>query len=331
MDLDAYSAAHAAEWDRLACAGASAPRDGAAADELIEVYQSGATQLSTLTTTVGESAQGDLLSLSLSRARLRFTGAPANPLRQLTVFFSLQLPAALYRIRWLTLAVAAVTAVVAVVYFQWISTHPEVLATLGSRAELKKYADQDFVSYYSDNSEAGFTGQVWTHNAFIAAQCVVLGIIGLWVPVVILQNAQELGVAAAIMNEFGRLDHFFLYIAPHGQLELYSIFTAAAAGLMIFWSWVAPGARTRRQALAEDGRAFFTIVIGLILSLLCSGIIEGFVTRQPWPWPLKIGIGTVALGGFLAYQWIGGRRARRLGQTGDLDEVDAGARQIISA
>ena len=78
-------------------------------------------------------------------------------------------------------------------------------------------------------------------------------------------------MSAAVMAEFGRLDHFFLYIAPHGQLELYSIFLAGAAGLMIFWSWVAPGARTRRQALAEDGRAFFTLVIGLTLTLLDLG------------------------------------------------------------
>ena len=62
-------------------------------------------------------------------------------------------------------------------------------------------------------------------------------------------------MSAAIMDEYGRLDHFFLYIAPHGQLELYSIFVAGAAGLLIFWAWIAPGARTRRQALAEDGRA----------------------------------------------------------------------------
>ena len=94
------------------------------------------------------------------------------------------------------------------------------------------------------------------------------------------------------MNEFGRLDHFFLYIAPHGQLELYSIFLAAAAGLLIFWSWISPGGRTRAQALAEDGRAFFTIVVGLVLTLLISGIIEGYVTRQDWPWVIKIGIGT---------------------------------------
>jgi uncharacterized membrane protein SpoIIM required for sporulation len=331
MDLDAYASAHGAEWDRLARAGASAPRDGAAADELIETYQAGSTQLSTIATTLGETVQGDRLSLALSRARLRFTGAPANPFRQLTVLFSLQLPAALYRVRWLTLVMAAATVLIGVIYYEWITTHPEVLAALGSREELKKLADSEFVSYYSNNSELGFTGQVWTNNAFIAAQCIVFGVTGVWPVIVIITNAQNIGVDAAILSEFGKLPDFFLYIAPHGQLELYSIFTAAAAGMMIFWSWAVPGARTRRQALAEDGRAFFAIVIGLILSLLCSGTIEGVVTRQPWPWPLKIGIGTVALAAFLVYQWVLGRRASRLGATGDLSEAEVGARQIVSA
>ena len=72
-------------------------------------------------------------------------------------------------------------------------------------------------------------------------------------------------------------------------------------------------------------------MIGLILSLLCSGIIEGVVTRQPWPWPLKIGIGTVALAAFVTYQWALGARASRAGQTGDLAEAEVGATQIVSA
>jgi uncharacterized membrane protein SpoIIM required for sporulation len=331
MDLDAYSAAHAAEWGRLARAGASTPRDGASADELIEVYQSGSTELSTLATTVGESVQGDRLSLALSRARLRFTGAPANPLRQATVFFSLQLPGALYRVRWLTLAIAAVTALIAIVEAVWISHDPQALASLGPREALKNYADHEVVNYYSDNSPGGFTAEVWTHNAFLAGLGIIGGITGIVPLYLLFSNAVGLGVDAAVMAEFGKLPTFFLYISPHGQLELYSLFTSLAAGLLLFWAWVAPGARTRRQAIAEDGRAFFTIVFGLVLSLLCSGIIEGTVTRQPWPWPVKIGIGTVALAAFLVYQWVGGSRAHRLGQTGDLGEAEVGARQIISA
>jgi hypothetical protein len=72
MDLDAYTAAHREEWDRLAQLGAQHTFSGAEADELIDRYQSGASHLSAIRTTVGDSAQGDRLSLGLSRARLRF-------------------------------------------------------------------------------------------------------------------------------------------------------------------------------------------------------------------------------------------------------------------
>jgi hypothetical protein len=66
------------------------------------------------------------------------------------------------------------------------------------------------------------------------------------------------------------------------------------------------------------------------VALLVSGIIEGFVTRQDWPWPLKIGIGTIALAAFVVYQWVVGRRAVRAGETGDLEEFETGTRRIVS-
>lgn len=330
MDLDAYSAAHREEWDRLARLGAKRRFTGAEADDLIDHYQSGASQLSVIRTTVGESAQGDRLSLSLSRARLRFTGASTNVLSQIPRFFTAQLPAALYSIRWLTLAVAAATFLIAGIYAWWGITNPEVLASLLTPEERRQFAEEDFTAYYSNYSGGSFTAQVWTNNAWIAAQAIGLGILGVFTPAVLLSNAQNLGLSAAIMAEFGHLDQFFLYIAPHGQLELYSIFVAGAAGLRIFWAWIAPGALTRAQSLAQTGRALFTIVIGLALALLVSGIIEGFVTRQDWPWLIKIGIGTLALGAFLVYQWVIGGRAARAGETGDLEEFEAGARQLVA-
>jgi uncharacterized membrane protein SpoIIM required for sporulation len=330
MDLDAYSAAHRAEWDRLAELGNRRHLSGAQADELIERYQAGATELSAIKTTAGSTLQGDQLSVALSRARLRFTGAGANMLAQLPRFFTLQLPAALYRLRWLTLAVAVVTFAVAALYAGWALGNPQVLANFGSDAELKKLANEDFVNYYSENPATSFTGLVWTNNAWIAAQCIAFGILGVYVPYIVLQNAQNLGVNAAVMFAYDKGDVFFLYIAPHGMLELTAIFVAAAGGLRIFWSWIAPGARTRGQALAEDARALFTVAIGLVFVLLASGIIEGFVTPAPWPWPVKIGIGALALLAFLAYMLIVGRRAWRAGETGDLGEFEAGPRRIFA-
>jgi len=330
MDLDAYTAGHKKEWDRLTELGSRRQLSGAEADELIERYQAGATQLSAIKTSAGSTVTGDRLSVALSRARLRFTGTRANVLSLLPQFFALQLPAALYRLRWLTLAVALFTGVVAALYAVWALGDPNVLANLGTDKQLAQVANEDFVGYYSANPAASFTGLVWTNNAFIAAQCIAFGIVGVFVPYVVFQNAQGLGLTAAVMFAYDKGDVFFLYIAPHGQLELTAIFVAAAAGLRIFWAWIAPGRRTRAQALAEDGRALFTVAIGLVLVLLVSGVIEGFVTPAPWPWPIKIGIGTVGLMAFLFYMIVVGRRATRLGETGDLGEFDAGSSRIYA-
>ena len=333
MDLDAYSAAHRAEWDRLAVLAGQQKLTGRESDELIDLYQASSAHLAEIKSTVGETIQGDHISLALAKARVRFTGTPANPLRQLTIFFALQLPAALYRIRWTSLVITVLTALIAVGYGLWYTYVPGVPDAFAPYEDRRFYAEEQFVQYYSETgSEGGFTGFVWTNNAWLAAQCVMFGITGVYPLIVLFSNAQMLGYIGGVMNEFGMLDKFFLYISPHGQLELYAIFVAGAAGLLIFWSWIAPGARTRRQALAEDGRAFFTIVVGLMLALLVSGIIEGFVTRQEWlPWPVRIGIGTAALLGFLFYQWVVGRRARKAGETGDVADFEAGAKDIVSA
>jgi uncharacterized membrane protein SpoIIM required for sporulation len=329
MDLDAYSAAHREEWDELARLGRKRRFTGEEADSLIDHYQSGASDLSAIKTSVGQTAQGERLSLGLSRARLRFTGAGRNIASQLPLFFGAQLPAALYSIRWLTVVVAALSAVIATLYAVWALETPGVLAAVGTTASRSDYVKQ-FVDYYSNHPSGSFASQVWTNNAWITAQSIAFGITGVYAPYVLFSNAQNIGLSAAVLGSQGHLDTFFLYISPHGQLELYSVFTGGAAGIAIFWAWIAPGARTRSRALAEQARALFTVAIGLVGSLLVSGIIEGFVTKQPWPWPIKIGIGSVALAAFLAYQWVIGRRATRAGHTGDLDDFEAGARQLVA-
>ena len=329
MDLDALRAAREGEWQRLDVL-AKGRLDGRGSDELIRRYQDAAADLSAVTTTAGAVALADRLSVSLSRARMRFTGTGTNLLSQIPRFFMLQLPAALYRLRWWTLVIAVVSAAVAVIYGAWAANSPQVIASFGDDARLRQLVDHDFVNYYSENPAASFTSQVWTNNAFIAAQCVAFGILGIYVPYILLQNAQNVGLTGGVLIHYGRADTFFLYIAPHGLLELTSIFVAGAAGMRIFWSWIAPGARTRGQALAEDGRALFIVAIGLTLSLFVSGCIEGFVTPSPLPWPVKIGIGALALAAFLFYMLFVGGRAARAGETGDLDPFAAGARRIVA-
>ncbi|THG35705.1 stage II sporulation protein M [Glaciibacter flavus] len=330
MDLDAYTAAHNPDWERLDALSSRRSLSGAEADELITAYQGGATGLSAIKTTAGSTVQGDRLSVSLSRARGRFTAPSANLFSLVPRFFVLQLPAALWRLRWLTLAVAVVTVIIAALYAWWALGDPQVLASFGTEEQRRALVDEKFVGYYSENPAASFAGAVWTNNAWVAAQCIALGITGFFVPYVIIGNAMNIGVSAGIMFAYGRGDVFFQYILPHGLLELSCVFVAAAAGLRIFWAWIAPGARTRGQALAEDARALFIVAIGLAIALFVSGIIEGFVTPSPLPWPVKLAIGVVAAGLFYTYMLVVGRRAARAGETGDMGEFEAGARQLIA-
>lgn len=291
-------------------------------DELIVRYRAASADLAELKTSVGDSPQGAHLSTILAAARLRFTGAPDNVLAQTSRFFTRQLPAALFRIRWTTGVIALVFLVIGVIAAAWIAADPQRIAALGTPEVLRQYAEEDFVDYYGPM--ASFAGMVWLNNAWIALQCVLFGVTGFWPVWMIMQNAMGLGVAGAVMAAHGRLDVMLLHILPHGLLELTAIFVAAAAGLHIFWAWAVPGRRTRAQSLAAEGRALATVAIGLIFTLFLSGLVEGFITGSTLPWAVKIGIGAAALGLFLFYMLVIGRRAAREGETGDLLEFEAG-------
>lgn len=329
VDADALTDARRAEWERLD--ELTRQRlDGAGVDELIVRYRAASADLAELKTSVGDSPQGAYLSLILAKARLRLTGASDSILSQIGRFFADQLPAALYRLRWTTLVIALTFIAISVGVAAWISSDPALVASLGRADFLEQYAEESFTGYYTDNPAAVFAGMVWTNNAWIAVQCVLFGVTGIWPIYMIAQNAFSIGVSGGIMAAHDRADVMVLYILPHGMLEMTSIFVAAAAGLHIFWAWAAPGRRTRAAALAQEGRALATVAIGLVFALFLSGLVEGFVTGWSLPWPIKIGIGAAALGVFLAYMLLVGRRAYQRGERGDLLEYEAGTPQLVA-
>ncbi|MFQ4147804.1 stage II sporulation protein M [Arthrobacter sp. LAPM80] len=325
MDMDAFTAVHGPQWARLNVLSRKRRLSGAEADELLELYQSVSAQLSLIRSVASESALSASLSATLARARTRFTGAKSNVFLDTVRFFAVSLPAAFYRLRWLTLIVGAAFIAIGALFALWVEGNPAVLATMASDAQLRQLVDHDFVSYYSENPAASFAGAVWTNNAWIAAQLVAFGITGVFVPYQIFLNAQNVGMTAGAMFAFGRGDVFFSYILPHGLMELTSIFIAAAAGLRIFWAWVSPGPRTRLDALAREGRSLMTVAAGLVLVLFVSGLVEAFVTPSPLPVWAKISIGALVLAGYWTYTLVLGGSAVRAGETGDLGADDAGA------
>ena len=329
MDADALTDARRAEWTRLDELSRS-KLDGAGVDELIVRYRAASADLAELKTSVGESPQGNYLSTILVRARMRLTGASDSILTQASRFFVSQFPAALYRLRWTTLVIAVVFVAIAVGFAAWIASDPAKVATLGTPDFLRDVAENQAIGYYTENPAAVFMGMVWTNNAWIAMQCVLFGITGIWPVYQIIANAQNVGTLGAIMAAHDRADLLVLYVLPHGMLELTCIFVAAAGGLHLFWAWVAPGARSRAESVASEGRALATVALGLVFALFLAGLVEGFVTGWSLPWPVKLGIGAAALAVFLIYMIVIGGRAHRRGETGDLVEYEAGTPRLVA-
>ena len=246
-------------------------------------------------------------------------------------FFTRTFPAALYRTRWWWVSTTLGSVLVIVLVAAWTLRHPEVYSNQLTPAEIDAYVGTDFEHYYSEFPHHEFATLVWVNNAWVAAQCIALGVLGLPVLYVLFSNVQSVGVIAALMMANDRTSLFFGLILPHGLLELTAVFVAAAVGLRLFWSWVEPGPRTRLQAFAAEGRTAVAIALGLVVVLLVSGTIEGFVTPSGLPTWARIGIGVVAESTFLAYVFVVGRRAHHAGVTGDLAGRDVGDHEIVAA
>lgn len=328
MDIDLFVAAHRAEWDRLAeLVRRSGSVRGPEADELVRLYQRVATHLSIVRTEVPDPALVARLSVLVTRARSAITGTHSPAWREVGLFFSRRLPAVLYLgWRWwvpTALIFIAVTGLLSA----WIAGNPDVQANIAAPDEIKEMTRPGggFESYYSSGPASSFAAQVWTNNAWVAAGCVMLGVL-LGAPVIVMLwvNALNVGVGAGLMFAAGRGEMFLGLIAPHGLLELTAVFVAAGTGLRLGWTVIDPRGQSRAQALAQQGRSVVVVVLGLACVLAVAGVIEAFVTPSGWPTWARVGIGVLAEALFLSYVFVVGRRAAAAGETGDLDARYAG-------
>ena len=319
MDIDSFSAVRAERWTQLEKLSKQRRLTGAEADELTRLYQSTAGDLSAVRSAAPEPSLISRLSVLLAQSRVWLTGAHGSATGDFARFFTRTLPAAMYRVRWWGVWVSVSVIVCAFIAGWWTLSHEESLDLVGDAATRAQIANESFASYYTEYSNSSFTAQVWTNNAWLALLCIAFGITGLFPLYLMYNTVLQLGIAGAIMAEAHALNIFFALIIPHGLLELSAVFVAAGAGLRLFWTMLVPGARTRSDALAQEGRITFAVGIGLAIALFASGLIEGFVTPSSMPWFLKIAIGIMACTAFWAYVFVAGRAAAREGVTGDVE------------
>lgn len=324
MDLDRFLAGNVRHWDRLDdLLRRAGPRtrnlSSAEVDELIRLYQLTSAHLSYATTNFKEPGLLARLSQLVSRAGSLIYGTRARTLRALWQFVTETVPAAIWYSRLFVLASAALLLLPAVAVGVWLSNSSSAVDASAPAAVREAYINHDFAAYYRSAPAAQFASSVYTHNAELAILAFTAGIL-LCLPAiyVLVVNGANLGIAAGLFTYSGHTAEFWGLVLPHGLLELTSVTIAGAAGLRLGWTVIDPGDRSRRAAVAEEGRRAVVMLIATVFTLAVAGSIEGFVTGSSLPTAARVGIGVVVEVAFVAYVVSLGPRAVRAGASGAL-------------
>jgi len=138
---------------------------------------------------------------------------------------------------------------------------------------------------------------IMTNNLSVTFLTFAMGVTGgLGTVYLVFFNGLLLGVVgtACWLNQMSL--QLWSFVAPHGVLELPSIFIAGGAGLRIANGMLFPGFLSRRDSLHLAGAEAIQLLIGTIPMLVIAGILEGFFSPTSETMLLKF---SVAAGLFL--------------------------------
>lgn len=325
VQVDQFIAAHEHEWDTLASLTRKirrSPQKGTSDErtEFLHLYQLTSTHLSQLRAKSPEPALDARLTRLLAGASHVLYGQRAPWWKSLSTFVTETFPAALWHTRWFHLVATVIFLIPAVLTAVWLATSEEAVNAIPPAAA-ESYLEEDFEAYYSSEAAAEFATTVFINNIWVSFLAFATGIIFcIGSAFVLLQNGVLLGQAAGLFASAGQLGRFFGLILPHGMLELTAIFISGGAGMVLGWAVIAPGERTRSDALADAGKRAVVIVIGVVFVFLAAALIEGFVTGAPLPTWIRVGIGVSSWAAFMLYVIAYGRRAAANGLTGAFGE-----------
>ncbi len=118
-----------------------------------------------------------------------------------------------------------------------------------------------------------------SNNVRVAAACFAGGIfLGVGSLVLLAFNGVAMGTIGGHFANMGLFGYLMEFIVGHGVLELFAIWVAGAAGLLLGWSILVPGRLTRSEALVRSGRRAVRMIAATTLLLLLAGLIEGFLS-----------------------------------------------------
>jgi uncharacterized membrane protein SpoIIM required for sporulation len=328
VDIDRFVVRNSPMWSRLEelSARARKSRNGLSpteVDELVALYQRTSAQLSHARTYFDDAGLTARLTTLVASANAAIYGARRRAVRSVQAFFTETFPAAVYVSRRFIAVAAALMFVPAIAVGSWVASSPDALRVAVPEEEQQALLQSRFEDYYSSEPAAEFSTKVQVNNIQVSFLAFALGIAGgVLTAGLLVFNGLNIGVAGGLFWQAGEAGKFFGLILPHGLLELTSIVIAGAAGLRLGWALIAPGDRTRGEALADEGRRSVVLIIGLMLCFVVAGFIEAFVTPSDLPTGARVGVGALVETAFVLWIVALGRPAVLAGRTGLFGEGD---------
>lgn len=239
---------------------------------------------------------------------------------------SREFPAAIVEARWLVLLAWALFTAPALGGFALLRERPalasellpEVMLRRAEAGHEREAGGRKYVSVdWSGRPVAA--SFIITNNIRVAIACFAGGIfLGVGSLVMLAYNGLALGTFAGHFANLGLLGYLMEFLAGHGVLELFAIWVAGAAGFLLGKSVVAPGDRSRTDALVVSGRVAVRMMGAVAVLLIIAGSIEGFLSVSGQGFAVRAAASAASLAFLAGYLARGARwlRASRLAEHG---------------
>jgi len=152
------------------------------------------------------------------------------------------------------------------------------------------------------------------NNIGVGFQCFASGLFaGVMTVFYLVYNGVIAGAVGGYLVAAGKGQNFFSFVITHSAFELTAIVLAGAAGLRLGHALLAPGRRTRLEALKFHARGAIVIIYGVVGMLLVAAALEAFWSSARWlPHGVKYGVGALCWAlvlGYLSWQGRPGTQA----------------------
>ena len=158
----------------------------------------------------------------------------------------------------------------------------------------------------------GMFGYYIMNNISIGLRTFASGLLaGIGTILVLILNGVSIGATFGHLQQIGSGDPLWRFVAGHAPFELTAIVLAGGAGLRLGYNLVAPGRRTRLDALVAGGIKGARLCLGIAFMLLVAAFIEAYwSSTQSIPASIKFSVSGVLWTLVLLWLWRGGRHRR---------------------